>query len=796
MTGKEKNRVEELIPEGLLEIAEPFIAFLKKYYEFMNQDEYSPSTIINRDQLLRSFQVTSDLFLQRLYNEVGASYYINKANTDADIANLLANLNLLYEAKGSLESVKVLFKIIFGEEVDVYLPRDFILKPSDGDWSREYSFMAELISGDPTTIVGNYVTITSRFPNRPEQTVTAEVVRLDAKENGLYEVVIPKESINVLYFDATITYNDVELRVKPILNTLLYKSVRGTEFSFSQAYPVINYDRNWVSEKFTASTLIVPSGTVTTTGDFSLDVSSTTGLEIGDYVWGDSALATNTTITGITDSDTITLSNALLAPLPTGSEVLLSSAEFPESYAGTLSLYFDSATGTRQYRSTNPAARFEEETFTTASTTDGLRVEKIARPTENITKLYYDQTIHTLTTNRFYETDCQFSTDSSLGLAQDAAVDWDDVIEQFARNAIGDSATLASFFNTNPGFTLTTDSDAGNIADSSTNVFVSSTAGLREGYLIEGTGIDSDTFITSVVNASQFTINNTHSGLSHGATLNVNNYARGDINRDGIIDLQDVELFVRRIMSFPIEPVNYNWIRSVIELQLDSAGIAPLADSSVGSGALIRPQELDDSDSILEWKFQTNGYDYPEFFIGILDPGTITGQSAVGLYQSNPIALSNAQYRDNKGFLSDTIKLQDGDFYQDFSYVIRSDTLLSQFEDILYKTVHPAGLKAFGELVAGLNVSVSSDITFASAQSLYDQFQERFTAQESSTRIVRKPFDDSASAEGLLNKQVVKGLNDEELAFSRSAYYVADYAEDGYSIEVEDIEIRLNGVLQ
>ena len=32
---REKNRVEELIPEALLEVALPFIEVLKKYYEFM-----------------------------------------------------------------------------------------------------------------------------------------------------------------------------------------------------------------------------------------------------------------------------------------------------------------------------------------------------------------------------------------------------------------------------------------------------------------------------------------------------------------------------------------------------------------------------------------------------------------------------------------------------------------------------------------------------------------------------------------------------------------------------------------
>ena len=62
---REKNRVEELIPEALLEVALPFIEFLKKYYEFMEEDEFSPSAVINRDQIVRNTESTSRLFLQK-----------------------------------------------------------------------------------------------------------------------------------------------------------------------------------------------------------------------------------------------------------------------------------------------------------------------------------------------------------------------------------------------------------------------------------------------------------------------------------------------------------------------------------------------------------------------------------------------------------------------------------------------------------------------------------------------------------------------------------------------------------
>lgn len=51
-----------------------------------------------------------------------------------------------------------------------------------------------------------------------------------------------------------------------------------------------------------------------------------------------------------------------------------------------------------------------------------------------------------------------------------------------------------------------------------------------------------------------------------------------------------------------------------------------------------------------------------------------------------------------KGELSSINTLQDGEYFQYFSYVIRSNISNDQWEDIIKNTVHPAGMKVFGEI--------------------------------------------------------------------------------------------------
>lgn len=62
---------------------------------------------------------------------------------------------------------------------------------------------------------------------------------------------------------------------------------------------------------------------------------------------------------------------------------------------------------------------------------------------------------------------------------------------------------------------------------------------------------------------------------------------------------------------------------------------------------------------------------------------------------------------DNKdGHLSDIKKLQDSDYYQEYSYVIRATQSSQYWKDIVKQALHPAGLKLFSEAYVSVEPSV------------------------------------------------------------------------------------------
>lgn len=77
-------------------------------------------------------------------------------------------------------------------------------------------------------------------------------------------------------------------------------------------------------------------------------------------------------------------------------------------------------------------------------------------------------------------------------------------------------------------------------------------------------------------------------------------------------------------------------------------------------------------------------------------------------------------YYDTGGFLSDSKKIFDGFYWQEYSYEIRSSVQLNKYEEMLKKLLHVAGTQYFGNLhytsVLSLNVSTSNVVinTFAS----------------------------------------------------------------------------------
>jgi len=61
--------------------------------------------------------------------------------------------------------------------------------------------------------------------------------------------------------------------------------------------------------------------------------------------------------------------------------------------------------------------------------------------------------------------------------------------------------------------------------------------------------------------------------------------------------------------------------------------------------------------------------------------------------------IGEGRWRDRKSFVSDINKIQDSDYYQEFSYVTKTGIALAKYEEQLKEILHVAGTKLFGEVV-------------------------------------------------------------------------------------------------
>ncbi len=107
--------------------------------------------------------------------------------------------------------------------------------------------------------------------------------------------------------------------------------------------------------------------------------------------------------------------------------------------------------------------------------------------------------------------------------------------------------------------------------------------------------------------------------------------------------------------------------------------------------------------------------------IGLIDDirvaginGTTITLSVPAAFPTSGVTLADATtvnfvprgiYLDNKGFLSDRIKIQDSKKFQKFSYLIKTGKNLSDWENVFDKLVHPAGFIYFAEILIFLELS-------------------------------------------------------------------------------------------
>lgn len=154
--------VPQQIPEFIRDdnTYKTFITFLEAYYSFLEQD----GNLYQRAMGARDYSdidYTLDAFISHFENEyllnIPQSLFNDPVNGHVDKRTLAKHIQDFYRARGSEKSYKLLFRILFNEDVEFYYPKVDILRGSDGKWSVD-NVIRTTSTTDTFTWIGHTIT--------------------------------------------------------------------------------------------------------------------------------------------------------------------------------------------------------------------------------------------------------------------------------------------------------------------------------------------------------------------------------------------------------------------------------------------------------------------------------------------------------------------------------------------------------------------------------------------------------------------------------------------------------------
>ena len=104
----------------------------------------------------------SILFLQEFYKKLKTSLTPGLEDTkfvsEIDVSNFIKESKSLYQSKGTAESFRILFNVLYGLSPKIIDLEEFLIKPSGAEYLRREIVLAEVISGDPNKLIGQTIT--------------------------------------------------------------------------------------------------------------------------------------------------------------------------------------------------------------------------------------------------------------------------------------------------------------------------------------------------------------------------------------------------------------------------------------------------------------------------------------------------------------------------------------------------------------------------------------------------------------------------------------------------------------
>jgi hypothetical protein len=352
--------VSRQLPEHIREDYPTFVAFVEAYYEYLQTQGVDLSTIRDIDKTLESFV---DQFRKEL------AY--NLPNITQDERFLLQNVKDQYLAKGSEGSYKLLFRLLFGKEVELVYPGRQMLRASDGRWNQELSVFARVDYGSAEDVVGKLVDI--QTPTRiirvlidRRQDIVGEVDRIVLIDptRQVYEFFLDKRFFGNVSPGDRIRYRDeFQATILPATQKLDITQ-RGKNFRIGQVFELRSGTGTGALMKVTA---VTDTGGIKYAELIKFGIGYTADFAV-------SILATNSV-------------TSVGAPTTTSSSTLIQESTYSSAGAGTVTASSSSTTvtgsGTNFGQSGGPA--IGDELWSTDSTPKVIGVIKSIASTTSLT---------------------------------------------------------------------------------------------------------------------------------------------------------------------------------------------------------------------------------------------------------------------------------------------------------------------------------------------------------------------------------------------------------------------------
>ena len=146
-----------------------------------------------------------------------------------------------------------------------------------------------------------------------------------------------------------------------------------------------------------------------------------------------------------------------------------------------------------------------------------------------------------------------------------------------------------------------------------------------------------------------------------------------------------------------------------------------ISGSSLGVGALGEISSVGLSGEINKIDILNSGINYrsvEDLTATITSNGGTGSGATLGITGGGSIQKKDGYWLGESGLLSSSNKVQDNDYYQAFSYAVKSSRNLKDYADVVKKIIHPAGFKLFGHIL--LKETLTSGSTFTNSLKNYE----------------------------------------------------------------------------